>query len=159
MIRTRLLATVALILLVLLVATYVELGQTPAGSVSARYTGFTVNNKSFSLTYLATDQSSRQKGLMNTKVTNGTTMLFVFPKPDYYAFWMFDVNSSLDIIWVNATGGAGRVVYVVENAPSCFNSLACTNYQPTAQANIVIEAKGGFAATNAIAVGTVVHFD
>lgn len=110
------------------------------------------------MTYLATNQTARQRGLMDTKITNDTTELFVFTTPDYYPFWMYDVNSSLDIIWIDATGSVGKVVYLVQDVPGCSVSLLCTNYQPTAKANLVLEAKAGFAKSNSITVGTTIEF-
>lgn len=157
--RRRLFVVTVLTIPLVLVATYGILTQ-PAttGSANVHYSSFTLNGRSFSLTYLATNQSERQKGLMNTKITNGTTELFVFPTSDYYSFWMYDVNSSLDIIWVSATGNTGRVVYLVQDAPGCSVSFLCANYQPTAKANLVLEAKAGFVRANSVAVGTAISF-
>jgi len=157
--NTRLVVVAALTIPLVLVAAYGILTQPNlAGNVNVGYTSFTVNGRTFLLSFLAETQSARQNGLMNSKITNETTVLFVFPKADYYSFWMFDVNSSLDIIWVNATGSIGRVVYLVQDVPGCTIALFCANYQPTAKANFVLEARGGFAKSNSIAVGTTISF-
>ena len=157
--RRRLSIVAALTIPLVLVAAYGILTQTTTvGSANVHYSGFAVNGRTFPLTYLATNQSEREKGLMNTKITSATTELFVFPTADYYPFWMFDVNSSLDIIWINATGNTGRVVYLVQNVPGCTVSFLCANYQPTAKANFVLEAEGGFAEANSISTGTVITF-
>jgi len=97
---------------------------------------------------------------MNTKVTSNTTMLFAFPYSSNWAFWMYDTNTSLDMIWVNATGDSGLVVYVENGATPCFNSFGfgCATYTPSAPANYVIEAKAGFAAEYGITTGTTVEF-
>jgi uncharacterized membrane protein (UPF0127 family) len=119
---------------------------------------FTVNGRTFGITYIAADQASRQAGLMNRKITNATTMLFVFPSPGTYSFWMSGVNSTLDIIWLNVTGDSGTVVYVVRNAPGCNSSVACPVFQPSSPANWVIEAKGGFSEANGVNIGTYIRF-
>jgi len=119
---------------------------------------FTVNGRASGITYIATDQNSREAGLMNRRITDATTMLFVFPSPGRYSFWMSRVNSTLDIIWLNVTGNVGTVVYVVRSAPACSSPFLCPVYQPTAPANWVIETKGGFAEANGIEAGTVVRF-
>ena len=119
---------------------------------------FTVNGKTFGFNFTATTQAERESGLMNRKVTGATTMLFAFPAYGKWAFWMYGTNTSLDIIWVNATGDLGQVVYLVASAPPCYNSGACTIYRPTSGANCVIEAKGGFAAANGITTGTTIQF-
>ena len=95
---------------------------------------------------------------MNTKVTNTTFMLFVFPAPGYYKFWMYETNTSLDIIWVNADGNLGRVVYVVTSAEPCYKQESCPIYTPSAAANYVLEARSGFVQTNGIEVGTEIQF-
>lgn len=160
--RVRLLILVVVLVPLLLIAANVLLNDSTqiASSPNTHYTSFTIGGKAFELTYLATNQSALQKGLMDTKVTNSTTELFVFPNPGYYSFWMFGVNSSLDIMWVDAPPGSnvGSVVYIAPDAPPCHVSVICTNYEPTARSNFVIEARGGFAAANGIKVGTSVIF-
>src|SRR5690242_19089944 len=100
--RVRLLIMlVVLIPLLLIAGNILVFDSTPiASSPGAHYTSFSVGGKTFRLTYLATNQSMLQNGLMGKKVTSQTTMLFVFPNAGYYPFWMFGVNSSLDIIWI-----------------------------------------------------------
>jgi uncharacterized membrane protein (UPF0127 family) len=153
---------VAVLIPLIFIAGYLLLyDSTPiASSPNIHYTGFSVGSKTFKFTYLATNQSMLRKGLMNTKVTSDTTMLFVFPSAGYYSFWMSGVNSSLDIIWVDAAAGSnvGRVVYLAPDLPTCTVSVFCQSYQPTARANFVIEAKAGFAAANGINIGTTVVF-
>jgi uncharacterized membrane protein (UPF0127 family) len=121
---------------------------------------FTVDGRTFSFTYTATNEAQWREGLMNKPVTNSTTMLFAFPYFSNWQFWMFDTPTSLDMIWVNATGSSGRVVYMVTNAPPCLtsDSNTCAKYTPTAQADYVIEAKAGFAAANNITVGSAIQF-
>jgi len=153
-----LIITIVLIPL-LIVAAYILLyDSTSIANSSEHYSSFSVGGKTFKLTYLATNDSTRQKGLMDIKVNNDTTMLFVFPSSGYYSFWMFGVNSSLDIIWVDAPAGSnvGKVVYLALDAPPCHVSVACTTYQPTAKADFVIEAKGGFSSANGVVLGTTI---
>jgi uncharacterized membrane protein (UPF0127 family) len=129
----------------------------PGTANSSVPASFTVNGKMYTFTYTATTEAEREAGLMNRKVTGATTMLFVFPRFGVWSFWMLDTNTSLDMVWVNGT--SGKVVYVVTAAQPCYNSSACTIYTPTAQADYVIEAKAGFAASNGIAVGTSIRFN
>ena len=160
--RVRLLIFLVVIIPLLILAGSILLYDSApiASSPGIHYTSFSVGGKTFALTYLATNQTMLQKGLMNTKVTNSTTMLFVFPTAGYYSFWMFDVNSSLDIMWVDAPPGSntGSLVFVSLDASPCHVSVLCPSYEPTARADYVIEAKGGFAAANGIKVGTPVTF-
>lgn len=121
---------------------------------------FTVNGKTYSFNYTATNEAQWEEGLMGKEVTSTTTMLFAFPYSSTWSFWMYNTSTSLDMIWVNATGSTGRVVYVVAAAPPCFNlnGIGCTTYTPSRPANYVIEAKAGFAAANGIAAGATVQF-
>lgn len=154
-------ALVLIVPLALFAAVTLVYDSTPiASSPDVHYTGFSVGGRTFTFTYVATNDSALHKGLMGAKVTANTTMLFVFPDSGYYPFWMSGVNSSLDIIWVDAPPGAahGTVAYMESQAPPCHASVLCPSYDPTVKANYVIEAKGGFAAANGIKVGTAVTF-
>lgn len=148
-------AALVVVLVVYGVYTFVE---EPGNVTSQVPSSFTVNGKTYDFTYSATTPAERAAGLMNTRVTNTTTMLFAFPSSGQWSFWMYDTNTSLDMIWVNAAGDSGHVVYVVTAAQPCYNSSACTVYTPTSAANYVIEARSGFAADNGIVVGTDIQF-
>jgi len=157
----RMLALGVIAVVALLVGYTVYESSVGPGSVTSKVPSiFTVNGRTFVFTYVATTQQEREAGLMNRKVTNNTTMLFAFPYPSKWAFWMYDTNTSLDMIWVNATGDSGRVVYLTAGAPPCFNSFGygCATYAPSTEATYVIEAKAGFAATYGITTGTTILF-
>ena len=161
--RVRLLiVTIVAVPLLIIAANIVLIDSRPiASSNGVHYSSFTIGGRSFALTYLATNQSGLASGLMNTKVTDATTELFVFPSSGYYPFWMFDVNSSLDMIWIDTVAGSniGKVVYLVLNATPCHVAVLCTTYEPTSRANLVLEAKGGFAQANGVEIGTTVEFN
>ncbi len=153
--RIVLIAAVAVVGVIVVYAVYTLSGV--PGTVASAPSSFSVNGKTYTFTYVATTQQERVDGLMNKEITNTTTMLFAFPTSSPWQFWMKDTNTSLDMIWVNATGNAGRVVYLVTGAAPCLAD-PCPLYTPTASANYVIEAKAGFAAANDISVGTLVRF-
>src|SRR6266850_8468046 len=139
--KVRLLIMAVVLIPLLVIAANVLLNDsTPiTGSGDSHFTGFSVNGKSFRFTYVATNQSMLDKGLMGTKVTDSTTMLFVFSSPGYYSFWMFGVNSSLDVIWVDASAGSnvGKVVSLAADSPPCHLAPVCTRYESTGRANLV----------------------
>ena len=151
---------VAAVVAVLIIAGYrYHIISLQPGTVTTSIpSSFTVNGKTYTFNYTATTQSEREKGLMNTRITSSTTMLFAFPSTGEWSFWMYDTNTSLDIIWINSAGSSARVVYLVSGAPSCYNSSLCTVYTPTSPADFVIEARAGFASVNGIAVGTTISF-
>ena len=119
---------------------------------------FTVDGRTYKFSYTATTKAQWEAGLMNRAITNATTMLFAFPTSSLWTFWMYDTNASLDIIWLDASGGSAKVVYLVTSAPPCFDQTICARYAPSSSANFAIEAKAGFAAANGITVGTEVEF-
>jgi uncharacterized membrane protein (UPF0127 family) len=150
-------AVVALVVILLSYEIY-ALGEEPGNFTGPVPSFFTVNGRTYAFTFNATTQAERETGLMNRKITNTTTMLFAFPSLGQWQFYMYDTNTSLDMIWVNATGNSGRVVYLVTSAQPCYNMSACTVYTPSSSANYVIEAKAGFAASNGIVVGSTIGF-
>jgi uncharacterized membrane protein (UPF0127 family) len=153
------LVIIGLTAVILVIAAYAVLALDNSGSLTSPVPStFTVNGRTYVFNYTATDNVQREAGLMNKKVTNTTTMLFAFPKMGTYLFWMYDTNTSLDMIWVNATGSTGRVVYVYAGAQPCYSQFSCPTYGPSSQVNYVIEARAGFAKTNGIEAGTQVQF-
>jgi len=155
----KIIAIAAVVVVALLVAyTIYEYTSVPGTVTTPVPSKFTVNGRSYSFTYIATTYSERLEGLMDKQITNSTTMLFAFPSFSEWQFWMLDTNTSLDMIWVNATGATGRVVYVVTSAQPCYDSNTCMVYIPTSPANYVIEAKAGFASANGVATGTGISF-
>ena len=156
--RIVLVASVAVTAAIVLYAAFVL--TSGSGTVSSPPSSFTVNGKTYAFTYVATTDAQRTAGLMDKSITNETTMLFAFPSFGTYSFWMYQTNTSLDMIWVNGTSGS--VVYLVTAAQPCLppsgDSGACTVYTPTAEADYVIEAKAGFAAANGVVLGTIIQF-
>ncbi len=119
------------------------------------YKSFYLNGKGFNISYIAATQSQLLHGLMNTTITNSTIMLFEFPTPGVHPFWMYDTYANLDMIWVNYSTNSGTIVYIAQNATSCFILAKCLNqtYYPNVSSNYVIEAKSGFVVRNNISVG------
>jgi uncharacterized membrane protein (UPF0127 family) len=155
----RIVSVAAVVLVGVLVGFEIfTLGMGPGDVTTTVPSSFTVNGRTYDFNFTATTQTQREAGLMNKKVTNNTTMLFAFPYFGQWQFWMYDTNTSLDIIWVNATGNSGHVVYLVTAAQPCYSNCDLNTYTPVSAANYVIEAKAGFAAANRISVGTGIQF-
>ncbi len=97
----------------------------------------------------ATTEIAREKGLGGrTNIPKDYGMLFVFPKPNYYGFWMKDTLVPLDMFWLD---NKGRVVYIARNvATSSFPNV----FYPSVPALYVLETAAGFAQAHNIATGT-----
>lgn len=98
---------------------------------------------------LAETEQQRRSGLsFRDSLAAGTGMLFVFPYPDYYSFWMKDMRFPLDIIWI----ADDKIVEIKSNLPPAESSIPPT-YTPTQKANYVLEIGAGEAEQSKIRVG------
>ena len=97
----------------------------------------------------ATTTAARELGLGGrTNVPDGYGMLFVFPRPDYYGFWMKDTLVPLDMFWLDAQG------HVVSIARDIGTSTYPNVFYPSAPSQYVLETAAGFADARGIATGT-----
>jgi hypothetical protein len=103
---------------------------------------------SLTLDYATTD-AEREKGLGGREnVPDDYGMLFVFPKDDYYGFWMKDMLVPIDIFWLD---NKGQVVFIVNDVdPSSYPDV----FYPTVPIQYVLETTAGFAREHAITTGT-----
>ena len=97
----------------------------------------------------ATTEAAREKGLGGrTAVPDDYGMLFVFPKDDFYGFWMKDTLVPLDMFWLNAQG---QVISIAQDvATSSFPHV----FYPATPARYVLETAAGFARAHFVATGT-----
>ncbi len=103
---------------------------------------------SLSIDY-ATTIAMRERGLGGRmSVPEGYGMLFVFPKDDFYGFWMKDTLVPLDMFWLDAQG------HVVSIAEDVATSTYPDVLYPDVPARYVLETAAGFARAHTIATGT-----
>ncbi len=97
----------------------------------------------------ATTEKAREKGLGGrASIPENYGMLFVFPKPNYYGFWMKNTLVPLDMFWLD---NKGHVVYIEQDvATSSFPN----GFYPSMPALYVLETAAGFAQAHDIAIGT-----
>ena len=98
-----------------------------------------------------------QRGLMyRDSLPPGQGMLFVHTKPGNYAYWMYNVNMPLDIIWMD---GDQRVVEIVASAQPCKTKASeCPLYGGKSLSRYVLELAAGEAARNGVEVGKLLAF-
>lgn len=94
------------------------------------------------LTELADTSEKRARGLMFRKSLAGDRgMLFIFPEPQPWTFWMKNTRIALDIVWIDRHK---KVVHVERNVPGCTRSDdGCPHYQPNDDALYVLELAAG----------------
>lgn len=112
-----------------------------------------IKNEKFRLE-VADSDVSRQQGLSGRDdLPSNQGMLFIFDKPARYGFWMKGMKFPLDIIWLNK----GEVIYIVENAPPD-NNYKPMVYNPTAEADLVIELRAGEVSRLGLKIGDILSF-
>jgi len=102
---------------------------------------------------IAASPEAKKRGLSgreNIPLLSG--LLFLFEKPDYYGIWMKGMRFPLDIFWIKN----GTVVDLEENVkppPAGTTDALLPIYKPDVPAEMVLETKADFAASNQIAIG------
>lgn len=102
---------------------------------------------------LADTTEKRKKGLGGRdNLATDSGMLFIFPKADYYNFWMKGMKFPLDLIWIKD----GNVVDITKNAPPPTTGQSDQSlpiYTPTQEADSVLEVNAGFSDSHNIKIG------
>lgn len=99
------------------------------------------------------DPGEMAKGLSGREsLEEDRGMLFVFAAPDQTAFWMKDMNFSLDIIWIKGD----EIIDIAANLPPLAGDYVAT-YQPRVPADYVLEVNAGFTAERGVKIGDKVN--
>ncbi|MFZ2303900.1 MAG: DUF192 domain-containing protein [Minisyncoccia bacterium] len=94
----------------------------------------------------------QEKGLSGrTSLKPNDGMLFIFPEPGFYGFWMKGMKIPIDIIWLNSER---RIVDVWENATPDSYPRA---YVSRAEAKYVLEVPSGFSSKYSLKEGDVLE--
>lgn len=102
---------------------------------------------------VADTKDKRSKGLGGREsLASNSGMLFVFPQPNKYSFWMKGLKFPLDLIWIRNN----QVVDIIKNAKQPdFNQKDETLpiYLPRESVDMVLEVNSGFVDQNNIRMG------
>jgi uncharacterized membrane protein (UPF0127 family) len=109
------------------------------------------------LAEVADTTEKRARGLMyRESLAKDRGMLFTFPEPQQWTFWMKNTRIALDIIWMD---GNKKIVHVERNVPGCSrNDEGCPQYQPNNDALYVLEVAAGVADALKLQRGTKLQF-
>lgn len=102
------------------------------------------------------DTASIRTGLSGREslpLKNG--MLFIFPRPKQYRFWMKDMLFPIDIIWIRGN----FVVGITEYVENIFDRLHPRFYKAPEKTDCVLEVNAGFAEKKKIHIGDKVIFN
>lgn len=99
----------------------------------------------------------KAKGLGGrTTLSENTGMLFQYPEPDTYPFWMKGMKMPLDIIWIVDN----RIVDITAKIPAPrVGDVSLPVYRPNQPVTDILEVRAGFAAKYGLKVGDVVRID
>jgi uncharacterized membrane protein (UPF0127 family) len=129
--------------------TVVNTGVQVSGTLSLEAATVSVGGQSLRVQVADTD-AKRSRGLSGrTFLDADRGMLFVFPKPDRYAFTMRDMRFALDFIWI----AGDRVVGVTENVPAPQVNATPVRVEPPQPVDAVVEVNAGSVARWKISAG------
>ncbi len=102
---------------------------------------------------IADEPHEQARGLSGRKsMTENEGMLFVFPQPLVPAFWMKEMNFSLDLIWIDASG---KIIGIEKNvSPDTYPKT----FSPPSPIKYVLEVNAGWSDRNDIRIGDLVSF-
>jgi uncharacterized membrane protein (UPF0127 family) len=104
-------------------------------------------------TEVSSTTGERELGLSGrTRLAPDSGMLFIFPNPGIYGFWMKDMNFPIDIVWIDES----------HNVVSINSDVATSTYPdslfPPSNISYVLELNAGAAREFGIATGTSLVF-
>lgn len=91
---------------------------------------------------IANTPNQRSKGLMyRTRIAPDRGMIFTFPEPGNWTFWMKNTKMALDILWIDEKG---KIVHIQHAAPICKRQdNLCPRYRTNTPAVLVLELGAG----------------
>lgn len=106
---------------------------------------------------LADTTEKRARGLMfRDSLAKNHGMLFTFPEPQQWSFWMKNTRISLDIVWIDRNK---KIVHIERHVPTCSRTDdGCPQYQPNEGALYVLELAAGSADALKLQRGMVLRF-
>lgn len=114
----------------------------------------TIKDQTFKVSVAKTEEE-KQKGLSGlTSLRLDEGKLFLFDKPDLYAFWMKDMKFPIDIIFINGN----KIVSISENVkPTTTGDLP--TYEPTGPSDKALEINAGLSKKHNFKAGDTVTID
>ncbi len=113
-----------------------------------------IGNNKYSIE-IANTEKSRSLGLSGrTSINKNQGMLFVFPSPSNYLFWMKEMNFPLDFVWIDGD----KVVDVTQNVPKQANSdlNSLTTFTAKSPFDKVVELYAGTVEADNIKIGDII---
>ncbi len=101
----------------------------------------------------ATTSDEQELGLgQRNSLPSDEGMLFVFPIPGNYAFWMKDMRFSIDMIWMDSNFTITHIASDV--SPDTYPK----SFTPNTDSSYVLETNAGYSQKNNLSVGETLDF-
>ena len=124
-----------------------EVSPPASGEPEERWVLMTIGDATVRAEVANTEERKRMGLSGRMSLDEDAGMLFVFDRPDYYAFWMPDMYISLDIIWFDSSL---RIISITEDVvPESYPET----FMPEAPAQYVLEVPAGFSRTHGVVPG------
>ena len=115
-----------------------------------------VGDKELTVT-VADNSSERAQGLSGREsLAADEGMLFIYDRPTYPGFWMYDMNFDLDMIWILEN----QVIDITENVPAPppgTPKSQLNKYYPDDVVDMILEVNAGYSQKNNIQIGDTVE--
>ena len=125
---------------------------------TSHYPQLSIGNKATITVEIAQTPQEHERGLSyRANLAPDHGMLFIFPQPGIYSFWMKEMRFPLDFMWID---GKNNIVYMHENVPAPDPSTPLTQlpaYYPKMPITKVLEVTAGFIKKNKIVAGDIVR--
>ncbi len=127
-----------------------KVAHAPATSQSAAAVSSLSSATSTPITFeVVTTQADQERGLGGrASIPDNYGMLFVFPQDGVYGFWMKDMLTSIDMVWLSKEG---TIVSIDKSVPA--DSYPAV-YYPAHPIRYVLETRAGFADKKGWEIGT-----
>ena len=99
------------------------------------------------------DPQDMARGMMfRDSLAENRGMLFLHGEPGKYAYWMYQVEIPLDIIWMDSSH---RILEMSPNTPPCEENFAdlCPEYGGSTESMVVLEMAAGSIEKHGLRVG------
>lgn len=139
-----------LVTVVIVVVIAVLLTQGVFANIFGKTTNVTIHDKTYKVN-VAQTQEEKEIGLSKKKsLSDNGGMLFTFDTPDYYPFWMKQMQMPIDIVYIREN----KVVTIYANVqPPKDQNETPTIYKPEEPADAVLELKANTVEKNNIKKG------
>ncbi|MDP3988555.1 MAG: DUF192 domain-containing protein [Candidatus Levybacteria bacterium] len=146
----------ALLLVIALAIAFFQKNPNLIKSPFVKTPSVTIDKQTFSLLIAKTGDETQIGLSKKTSIPQNQGMIFIFPKPDYYSFWMKDMKFPIDIIYINNN----KIATIIPDAqPPKSQNESLPIFKPDEPADKVLEINAGLSKKYNFKKGDEVKFE